>query len=118
MEKELIINLGSVHDIPVGQGKCFVIQGEEIAIFRSRSGKITAIENKCPHRQGPLADGIMGDGLIVCPLHGHKFDLKTGKGSEGHECVQVFMTKIKKNQIFLSYSEQFTFKRTQPRMSI
>ena len=101
MEKLTVINLGSVADIPLGQGVCFIVKGEEIAVFRSRRGEIFALANKCPHRRGPLAEGIIGNGKVVCPLHGHKFDLKTGQGSEPHECVQTFKAWEENGQIML-----------------
>jgi len=103
VEKEFIINLGLVEDIPVGQGRCFVVQDEEVAVFRSRDGNLFAIENKCPHLKGPLSDGIVGGGQVICPLHGHKFDLKTGKGSEGYECVSVFNVWEEQKNIILLY---------------
>ena len=84
------IFLGSIDQIPVGQGRCFIVDGEEIAVFRARDGRIFAVENRCPHRGGPLAEGVIGDGKVVCPLHGHKFDLTSGRGSEPRECVTVF----------------------------
>lgn len=83
-------NLGNLESIPPGHGRCFTVNGEEIAVFRQRDGTLFAIQNRCPHRQGPLADGIIGAGKVVCPLHGHKFDLATGTGSEPHECVKVY----------------------------
>ena len=101
MERSYCVNLGSVNDIPLGQGICFNVKGEEIAVFRSRDGRISAIENRCPHRQGPLSEGLIGNGKVICPLHGHKFDLNTGRGSETHECVRVFKTKVEDGQIFL-----------------
>ena len=104
MTQPHILNLGSIENIPLGQGTCFIIQQEEIAVFRSRDGKLFAVENMCPHRQGPLSGGIMGDGKVVCPLHGHKFDLVTGQGSEGHECVKVYKIWEKKGEIFLEWS--------------
>ena len=103
MEQSMSIHLGAVADIPLGQGVCFIVQGEEIAVFRSRMGEIFAVANKCPHRQGPLAEGIIGNGKVVCPLHGHKFDLKTGEGSEPHECVQTFKVWEKNGKIMLEY---------------
>ena len=103
MDQAHIINLGSVNNIPLGQGICFIIQEEEVAVFRSRNGKISAIENMCPHRQGPLSGGIIGDGKVICPLHGHKFDLTTGQGSEGHECVKVYKIWEQKGEIFLEW---------------
>lgn len=99
----MLINLGDIDQIPIGQGRCFLFKEEEIAVFRSRGGEIFAIENKCPHRQGPLAEGIIGAGKVICPLHGHKFDLKTGKGSESAECVRIFNVSIENNQLILEY---------------
>ena len=88
--KSTPINLGAVEKIALGHGQCFMVGTEEIAVFRARDGRLFAIENRCPHRAGPLSEGIIGDGKVVCPLHGHKFDLTTGKGSEGQECVKSF----------------------------
>ena len=45
----------------------------------------------------------MGEGKIVCPLHGHKFDLTTGQGSEDCECVKTFPVEEKDGKIVLSY---------------
>ncbi|MCR4336877.1 MAG: nitrite reductase (NAD(P)H) small subunit [Candidatus Omnitrophica bacterium] len=90
MSKQGILNLGTINQISIGQARCFVIQGEEIAIFRSRSGELFAIENQCPHRRGPLSEGVFGEGKVICPLHGHKFDLKTGQGHEAQECIKTY----------------------------
>jgi nitrite reductase (NADH) small subunit len=84
------INLGSMSRIPEGQGRCYVVGAEEIAVFRQRDGRIFATENRCPHRQGPLAEGVLGSGTIICPLHAHQFNLETGVGNEPAECVKVF----------------------------
>ena len=94
-------NLGNVNDIPLGQGICYIVKGEEIAVFRSRDGRISALENRCPHRQGPLSEGIVGNGKIVCPLHGHKFDLASGQGAEKGECVRVFKIWEDQGQMML-----------------
>jgi nitrite reductase (NADH) small subunit len=84
------IKLGSVTAIPMGQGRCYVVGGREIAVFRQRDGRLFASENRCPHRQGPLAEGIVGSGRVICPLHSHQFNLQTGSGSEARECVHVY----------------------------
>ena len=90
MNKKNVIVLGPTSQVPIGQGRCFVVQGHAIAVFRSRKEEIFAVENRCPHRGGPLADGVIGSGKVICPLHGHKFDLATGMGSEARECVRTF----------------------------
>ena len=95
------VNLGSVESIPLGQGRCYVIGTEEIAVFRQRDGRLFATQNRCPHKQGPLADGVAGGGKVICPLHSHKFDLQTGVGSEPHECVKTFPVSEVRGEILL-----------------
>ena len=77
--KSRTLNLGSVEKVPQGQGFCFIVDGREIAVFRQRDGKLFATQNRCPHKQGPLSEGIIGAGKVICPLHSHKFDLCTGE---------------------------------------
>jgi nitrite reductase (NADH) small subunit len=96
------VNLGRANRIPVGQGRCYVVGPYEIAVFRQRDGRLFAAENRCPHRQGPLAEGVLGGGRIICPLHGHQFNLDTGEGSEPSECLQVFAVKEDAGDILLS----------------
>ena len=101
MDQLIKIYLGPIETIAVGQGRRFMIKDQAIAVFRARDGKFFAMEDLCPHRQGPLSDGIIGDGKVICPLHGHKFDLQTGQGSEGQECVRVFKVWVNKGNLFL-----------------
>jgi uroporphyrinogen-III synthase len=73
------INLGRIEQIPLGEGRAFEVAGEKIAVFRPRDGGLFATEAACPHRQGPLADGLVGGGKVYCPLHGFAFDLPSGR---------------------------------------
>ena len=70
--------VGSVDEIPVGEGRTFSIDGEQIAVFRLRDGSLRAVNAVCPHKGGPLADGLADDRVVVCPLHGYTFDMCTG----------------------------------------
>jgi nitrite reductase (NADH) small subunit len=81
----VIYNLGSLERIPLGEGRSFRIGDTEVAIFRTRKNEVFATQAICPHRGGPLADGIIGDGKVVCPLHAYKFQLATGEAL-GHTC--------------------------------
>ena len=74
-----IHNLGPLDQIPLGEGRAFPAGVEMIAVFRPRDGKLFATEATCPHRQGPLADGLVGGGRVYCPLHGFAFDLSNGR---------------------------------------
>ena len=89
------LDLGSVENIPMGEGRDFKIGDEEIAIFRSRNNKIYAVQAKCPHRNGYLSEGITGNGVLVCPFHSYKFDLASGKPL-GNDCqsLQIYEVEI------------------------
>lgn len=72
-------NLGSLERVPMGEGKVFEVSGRRIAVFRLRTGEAYATQAECPHRQGPLASGLVGEGKVVCPLHGNAFQLADGR---------------------------------------
>ncbi len=68
-------------DIPLREGRCLEIGRKEIAVFHLPD-KFVAIDNRCPHDQGPLCDGIVKGTTVVCPLHGWNVNLETGKVSK------------------------------------
>lgn len=81
-------NLGPVACIPLGEGRLFEAGTTLIAIFRARDGRVYATEPWCPHKGGPLIDGLVAAGKVVCPLHGYTFDLATGKPAH-NECRAI-----------------------------
>ncbi len=83
-----VYNLGPATRIPLGEGKAFQIGGRDVAIFRTRAGKLFATQAACPHKQGPLGDGMIGGDLLVCPLHAFKFELATGR-PVGNDCAAL-----------------------------
>ena len=100
-----VMNLGSTGAIALGMGRCYIIGSEEIAIFRQRDGRIFAMQNRCPHRQGPLAEGIVGNGKVLCPLHAHQFNLESGQGHEPAECVGTFPVREVNGEILLDLAD-------------
>jgi nitrite reductase (NADH) small subunit len=72
------VTLGSVDDIPFGEGRAYAVEGRQIAVFRLRDGSLRAVDAVCPHRGGPLADGLTDADVVVCPLHNFTYDLSTG----------------------------------------
>lgn len=82
---ERIYSLGLLVDIPLGEGRCFQIEDDTVAVYRTREGEIFATQAVCPHRAGPLADGLVGPRQVVCPLHSYAFDLTTGE-PQGGDC--------------------------------
>ena len=77
--------IGSLDQIPPGEGRNFEVRGTTVAVFRTRSDEVFATQAYCPHRGGPLADGMLGGRVVVCPLHERNYDLMTGR-EIGGEC--------------------------------
>jgi nitrite reductase (NADH) small subunit len=86
--------LGSVEQIPRGEGRAFAAGEQTIAVFRTRAGEVFATQALCPHRHGPLADGLVGDATVICPLHERAFDLRTGAGIGVEDCVRLFPIRL------------------------
>jgi ferredoxin-nitrite reductase len=77
-------------EIAEGAAKLVRVKGEEMAVFKN-DGKLYGIQNTCPHEGGQLCNGWIEGGEVVCPLHGYKFDLRTGACSTDPKLkVKVF----------------------------
>jgi nitrite reductase (NADH) small subunit len=83
-----MIRLGSIDLIPPGEGRTFQVAERTVAVFHTRTGAVYATQAECPHRKGPLADGMLGGDTLVCPLHGYQYDLATGS-PRGHTCAAL-----------------------------
>ena len=83
-------------NIPLREGRAVMVGEREIAIF-NLGDRFLAISNRCPHKNGPLADGIVSGDTVVCPLHAWQFSLATGQGVGGPSaasCVETFRTRV------------------------
>jgi nitrite reductase (NADH) small subunit len=76
MSADLFVRV-SARDIPPREGRALVVGGREIAVF-NLGARFLAVDNRCPHKGGPLADGIVSGHTVVCPLHAWKINLETG----------------------------------------
>jgi nitrite reductase (NADH) small subunit len=90
----LELPIAPLEAIPPGEGRSFSAMGYQIAIFRSRDGQVFATQASCPHRGGPLADGLLGGTTLICPLHGWKFDLATGAPLMGECGLKTFPARL------------------------
>ena len=101
------VMFGPIAAIPAGEGRNFQIGDTQIAVFRSRNGELFATQAECPHRRGPLADGLLGDGTLICPLHSMKFDLSTGRAENGECALKTYATRLSATgQILIDVSEE------------
>lgn len=97
------LDIGPVVQIEPGTARTLSVAGaEEIAIFRTMTGECYALVNKCPHKQGPLSQGIIHGAVVACPLHNWNISLKTGQAlSEDEGCVPTIPLKLESGRIFL-----------------
>lgn len=80
--------VGVAAEVPALEGRSVEVDGRRIAVFRLPDGW-AAVDAACPHKGGPLQDGIVADACVTCPLHGRRFDLRTGAQHGGDDVVAV-----------------------------
>ncbi len=99
------VAITKIESIPLREGRAVAMGDLELAIFRLESRCLT-IENRCPHKGGPLCDGIVSGATVVCPLHGQRFDLESGMPVLASQpaCVATFPTRVENGVIFVRLS--------------
>ena len=88
------VTIGSLSAIPPGEGRAFQAGLLRIAVFHTRAGEVYAVQAECPHRGGPLADGLVGGSTLICPLHSWKFDLASGRALMGECGLKTYPARI------------------------
>jgi len=100
------IRITACENIPLREGRAVKVGGNEIAIF-NLGDHFLAVDNRCPHNGGPLADGIVSGTTVVCPLHAWKIDLECGsvtKPANTAVCLRTFPTRIDEGVLLLEAS--------------
>lgn len=73
------VEIGTINDIPRRGARCVNTPEGRIAVFRTMEDQIFAIDDHCPHKGGPLSQGIVHGASVTCPLHNWVILLETGK---------------------------------------
>jgi nitrite reductase (NADH) small subunit len=79
------VDIGAIDDIPVRGARVLKSPAGCIAIFRTAEAEVFAVADKCPHKGGPLSEGIVHENKVTCPLHNWVFDLNTGEAQGADE---------------------------------
>jgi len=92
----------ALEDIPVLGARVVKAAGGDIAVFRDSEDEIFAVHDKCPHRGGPLSQGIVHGRHVTCPLHGWRIQLESGEAmAPDSGCTRTFQVKVKGGQVLL-----------------
>ena len=96
-----LIKLCTTADLPAeGQAKEFQCGAKTLCVTRL-DGTVSALEGVCPHRGGPLGQGVIEEGKVVCPWHGWQFDAKTGAVGDDEDGVPTYPVTINGDDVFV-----------------
>lgn len=97
------VRVTRIENIPVRQGRSVKLGGLELAIF-NLGGGVRVVENRCPHRGGPLADGIVAGEDVICPLHNLRISLDSGgvcRPQDQQHCLKTFPAKVVNGEVLV-----------------
>lgn len=97
------IEVVKLEDIPELGSRVIETDTVKIAVFRTTSDEVFAIKDECPHKQGPLSQGIVHGTSVTCPLHNWKIDLASGEALGPDEgCTNTYSTKVENGMVYLT----------------
>lgn len=102
------IEVGPCSDVPPREGRLVIIDGREIAVF-NLGDRFTAMDNRCPHKGGPLSDGLVAGNAVVCPLHAWRINLESGvveRPCGGADAVVTYPTRVEEGTLILEVADQ------------
>jgi nitrite reductase (NADH) small subunit len=98
-------DIGALEQIPRRGARLVKTPRRDVAVFRTAGDEVFALENRCPHRGGPLSEGIVHGRKVACPLHNWIIDLESGEATGADQgCARRFPVKIEKGRIYLEMS--------------
>ncbi|MGQ7845600.1 nitrite reductase small subunit NirD [Granulosicoccus sp. 3-233] len=96
------IDIGTLSDIPLRGSRIVKSPAGCIAIFRTSESEVFATSNTCPHKKGPLSEGIVHDRKVTCPLHNWVFSLETGEAQGADEGqIETYPVKVEDGRLLL-----------------
>ncbi len=96
------IDIGALGDIPIRGARKVKTRAGCIAIFRTDEATIFATSNTCPHKGGPLEEGIVHGTRVTCPLHNWVFDLETGEAQGPDDGrIDTYPAKVEDGRILI-----------------
>jgi nitrite reductase (NADH) small subunit len=97
------IEVGRIDEIPKLGARVIKTQDGNIAVFRNANDEIFALKDQCPHKGGPLSQGIVHGRSVTCPLHNWVLGLEDGQAQGPDEgCATTYPVKLHDNMIFIS----------------
>ena len=99
------IDIGALEDIPLRGARKIKTALGCVAVFRTDVGEVFATTDTCPHRNGPLSEGIVHGQSVTCPLHNWVFDLNTGQAQGEDARILTFPVRIDGGRVLIDAAE-------------
>lgn len=97
------IAIGQIIEIPRRGARCVETPRGRVAVFRTGDDRVFAIDDRCPHRGGPLSQGIVHGTSVTCPLHNWVISLETGRAEGADEgCVHTIPLKVEGGTVYIA----------------
>ena len=97
-----LIDIGALDDIPTQGARVVKTTFGCIAVFRTASDEVFALDDRCPHKGGPLSEGIVHGTSVTCPLHNWVFDLATGTAHGADDGrVATYPVRVEQGRILM-----------------
>lgn len=89
-------------EIPPLGSRIVRLEAMDIAVFRTANDEVFAVRDACPHKGGPLSQGIVHGTSVTCPLHNWKIDLASGAALGPDEgCVNTYAAKVEQGRVLV-----------------
>ncbi|SFB74572.1 nitrite reductase small subunit NirD [Tropicimonas isoalkanivorans] len=99
------IDIGAVDEIPVRGSRIVKTRDGCVAVFRTGPDEVFATSDRCPHKGGPLSEGIVHDRKVTCPLHNMVYSLETGKAQGADEgVIETYPVRVEAGRLLLDGS--------------
>lgn len=96
------IDIGALEDIPLRGARVVKTALGCVAVFRTADEEVFATSERCPHKGGPLSEGIIHSRQVTCPLHNWVFSLETGEAQGADDGrIDTFAARVENGRVFL-----------------
>ncbi|TNE37574.1 nitrite reductase small subunit NirD [uncultured Roseovarius sp.] len=95
------LDIGHIDDIPLRGARKIKTALGCVALFRTAQDEVFAVTDRCPHKGGPLSEGIVHGRSVTCPLHNWVFDLNTGQAQGEDGRVATYPVRIEADRILI-----------------
>ncbi len=100
------MDVGGIQEIPPLGARTVKTPRGDVAVFRNAEGEVFALRDRCPHKQGPLSQGIVHGKSVTCPLHNWVISLETGEAQGADKgCTPVIPVKVENGRVSIQYKK-------------